>query len=187
MLGHVAQLKAAIGADKVIYDARSADMEDMRNERDRLREQLSGCEHALHEATRDLNAIRSIVAPAPAQPASLVYNPEVDPPSSPSVDGDFSNGYNDAIHAEIGALMARHKTNEAMRRAYYYAFGSYPAQEQGRFDMAHDIAADKEFNEPEGYVRRRESGRAERVRSRQALQRGPRRGGRVSGHSSAHI
>ena len=172
-------LKTAIDADNATAATRSAEAAETRADRDRLRERLCVCEQQLIDANRNLSAIRGIVATTVTQPGSPAADPEDDPPSSPSEGGDFSSEYARAVEKEVLDLMLRYKTNETMRILYFYQFGRFPDLEQGRHDMARDIAADKEFNEPLGYVRRRESGRAERMRARRGLDRGPGAGRRA--------
>jgi hypothetical protein len=172
-------LKTAIDSDNAIAATRSAEAAEVRADRDRLRERLCVCEQQLMDATRNLSAIRGIVATTATQPGSPIADTEVDPPSSSSEEDDFSCEYARAVEKEVLDLMLRYKTNETMRLLYFYQFGRFPDLEQGRHDMARDIAADKEFNEPMGYVRRRESGRADRMRARRGLERGPSAGRRA--------
>lgn len=177
MTEQIEQLKAVIHADKLIADATAAAMSVMSAESEQLKNQLAVCESSLMIANRSLSAIRGIVEVTPTQPASPVveeYDTSLDPPSSPSVDGDFSAEYDAIIRAEVASLMERYATNEDMRLVYYNVFDKYPEPEQGRYDMARDIAAEKEFNQAAGCVHRHESGRAERMRKRRAVQRGPR-------------
>eukprot|EP00966_Prymnesium_polylepis_P076013 1762370-Prymnesium_polylepis.1 len=51
----------------------------------------------------------------------------------------------------------------------------------GTLDMARDIATDKKCAHPQGYVARRERGRAERMRARRGLDRGPNHARRATG------